>query len=558
MKKRLTVFALVLTLLMPCVACSGGGDGIDNTKTQLYVGVYDGGLGADSVYAMAKRFEQKYAEHSFEEGKTGVQVKVLMNTYNNGLENTISDMTEEVFIGTSANANYLARKGLLTDISDVYEKPLNYDFVTGETDASESDVKPKDKIRSDLKYYYRDEEGKYYGFPGATTFYGLVYDIDLFEQENLYFAKDGGFVKSASDARSAGPDGKLETEYDNGLPATYEQFFELCDKIVSLGMTPVMWGGTVQEYVSSFLTALAADNDGKEQTELNYNYDGLATTLVSGVSGDNVEIGASEQISARNGYKLYKQEGRYRALKFLERLTSNPSYFNKNDATSNAFGNTDAQDAFLTSKHPEFNRKRTAMLVEGNWWGAEARGTFLELSAEYGDGDSMETRRFGMLPLPKATADKVGERYTFLERCVGDGFVNGNIAEYKKNLAKSFVQFMFTDESCVEYLKINSICMPIEFDIGDEYSSLTPWGKNMYDLKENAVTATMYSRSKIMQNYSTDLWYSPNLWLSKIGGTTYTYPSFAMINNGASAKTYFDGLSAYWTEDTWKSKFTDI
>lgn len=80
----------------------------------------------------------------------------------------------------------------------------------------------------------------------------------------------------------------------------------------------------------------------------------------------------------------------------------------------------------------------------------------------------------------------------------------------------------------------------------------------MYDLTQNAVTATMYSKSRIMQNYSTELWYSPNLWLSKIGGSTYTYPSFAMINNGVSAKDYFNGLQNYWSEDAWLKKFTDI
>ena len=560
MKKRIFSIALTAVLALPLAlaGCGDGKRGIDETKTQLYVGVYDGGLGTDSVYSLAKRFEEKYAEHSFQAGKTGVEVIVTPSAYSNTMADTIADLEEEVFIGTAASANYLAKKGLLADISDVYNKPLNYDFVTGETDPSQPDINPKDKIRSDLKYYYlNDEDNKYYGFPGATSFYGLVYDIELFEEENLYFAKDGGFVKSVSDARSAGPDGKLETEYDNGLPATFDEFFELCDKIVSLDMTPVMWGGTVQEYMSSLLTAIAADNDGKEQTELNYNYEGVADTLVASLNGDTPVLGAAETINARNGYKLYRQEGRYYALKFLERLVSKPEYYNASDATNTAFAHTDAQDVYLTSKYSK-SRKRTAMLVEGNWWEAEARGTFLDMAAEHGDKDSMEQRRFGMLPLPKATADKVGEPYTFLERCVGDGFVNGNIEEYKRDLAKSFVQFMFTDESCLEYLQINSICMPINFDLGDAYSTLTPWGKNMYDLTQNAVTATMYSKSRIMQNYSTELWYSPNLWLSKIGGSTYTYPSFAMINNGVSAKDYFNGLQNYWSEDAWLKKFTDI
>lgn len=94
-------------------------------------------------------------------------------------------------------------------------------------------------------------------------------------------------------------------------------------------MTPVMWGGTVQEYMSSLLTAIAADNDGKEQTELNYNYEGVADTLVASLNGDTPVLGAAETINARNGYKLYRQEGRYYALKFLERLVSKPEYYKR-------------------------------------------------------------------------------------------------------------------------------------------------------------------------------------------------------------------------------------
>ncbi|MFQ7077049.1 MAG: hypothetical protein ACLRSW_03460 [Christensenellaceae bacterium] len=107
-------------------------------------------------------------------------------------------------------------------------------------------------------------------------------------------------------------------------------------------MTPVMWGGTVQEYMSSLLTAIAADNDGKEQTELNYNYEGVADTLVASLNGDTPVLGAAETINARNGYKLYRQEGRYYALKFLERLVSKPEYYNASDATNTAFAHTDA------------------------------------------------------------------------------------------------------------------------------------------------------------------------------------------------------------------------
>lgn len=83
MKKRIFSIALTAVLALPLAlaGCGDGKRGIDETKTQLYVGVYDGGLGTDSVYSLAKRFEEKYAEHSFQAGKTGVEVIVTPSAY---------------------------------------------------------------------------------------------------------------------------------------------------------------------------------------------------------------------------------------------------------------------------------------------------------------------------------------------------------------------------------------------------------------------------------------------------------------------------------------------
>ena len=78
----------------------------------------------------------------------------------------------------------------------------------------------------------------------------------------------------------------------------------------------------------------------------------------------------------------------------------------------------------------------------------------------------------------------------------------------------------------------------------------------MVDLKDNAVVATAFNDSKMMRLYSSDLWYSPNLWNATVSGATYTYPSLAMINNGVSGKAYFEGLSQYMTKIVWSSKFS--
>ena len=94
--------------------------------------------------------------------------------------------------------------------------------------------------------------------------------------------------------------------------------------------------------------------------------------------------------------------------------------------------------------------------------------------------------------------------------------------------------------------------------MGDAYDGLSTWGKSMVDLHQNANFAYQDSASKIMQNYSVDLWYSPRLWMSVANGKTYTYPSTAMINDSVTAQAYFEGMSAYWTESVWKNHFQNV
>ena len=81
MKKRFWGIVLGAGMLLSCgliTACSGsgGGGGEVAGKTNITVGTYNGGVGKPWLEAAAKRFEKAYEEVSFEEGKTGVAVRV--------------------------------------------------------------------------------------------------------------------------------------------------------------------------------------------------------------------------------------------------------------------------------------------------------------------------------------------------------------------------------------------------------------------------------------------------------------------------------------------------
>ena len=41
-----------------------------------------------------------------------------------------------------------------------------------------------------MSSYYKYSDGKYYGLPHYESFFGIIYDVDMFEEELLYFADE--------------------------------------------------------------------------------------------------------------------------------------------------------------------------------------------------------------------------------------------------------------------------------------------------------------------------------------------------------------------------------
>lgn len=561
MKFKKIVAVALGALMVFAAGCSRepGGEAEQKDKTQLYIGVFEGGLGSDWVYALKKDFEEKYADVSFEPGKTGVQLRIsepraFTGTF--GTEGTVN-MTQEVIFAEGAATLAAAEKGDFLNIDDVVTKPLNYDFVRKTTVEGGETATIESKMSQSQRDYYSAIDDTYYALPTVEAYMGIAYDIELFEENNLYFKPDGSFVSSPSDTRSSGPDGDPDTVWDNGLPQTYEQFYTLCAKIKNeLGMIPLMWAGALQEMVSFLLLSMEADDMGAEQMYLNYDYNGTMKSPIVGFNADGTpKYGADVPVTAANGYELYKQSGKYNALKFLEGIIDN-EYYNVSNGTSSAFNHQDAEGVFVSAKYNS-NMTRAAMLVDGNWWQSEAKGVFADWEAEKGAEASMQNRKFGMMPLPKSSADKLGEM-TLLTYQGHIGFINSHIAEGKVDLAKAFLQYCYTEPALRTYTLTTNVCRPVTYSMGEDYEKLSSHGKICYDLHGSAQKVSMESAAKINRNYNTEIWYAPLLWQSNVGGTTYTYPSTAMINGKISAKDYFTGLSTYWTPATWAATFKNI
>ncbi len=556
MKKlnRVLVSALALTIVGGCMlgGCGMGGapgggatsEKVDEGKSQLYVDNYAGGFGSNWLNSVKARFEADYAETSFESGKKGVQVMINHNK-NQGETyiNQVDTKQEEVYFPGNIYYHTWVKSGKMLDITDV----------VSEVNAEEGES-ILNKMSDKAKAYY-SVDGKYYAIPHHNSVPGLVYDVQLFEDESLYFAKDGapseagyaGTVKyTGTGAKSAGPDGKYDTE-DDGLPATYDEFFTLCDYMIKpqKGITPFIWiGANKVQYTNMLLTALMTDYEGVEQTELAHTYAGTATNLVKEVKADGtVVMDEATEINDENGYKVYHNAGRYYALSFLERILDNPKYMDTVCTSSTPL--TETHEAYIYSVESS-ERNRIAFMSEGNWWENETTGSFKKMADNLGEDYAKNNRKFAFMPLPKATKDKVGEEMTYAVSEVTLGFIKASIKPEKVNLAKTFLKYCYTDEALNDYTAKVGLPAALDYEIDETvYNSLSYYGKQQCNMKDE----------NLVKPYSTNSIYNINNAQLRLEATfSAKDDAITELLKGTSAATHFNNLcTTRFTAEQWKS-----
>ncbi|MBQ7373278.1 MAG: extracellular solute-binding protein [Clostridia bacterium] len=573
MKKILVLFlTLILTfsVAFSTVGCRNTGEKIDKSKTQLYVTTFEGGYGTGWIEAVENRFQDAYADVSFEPGKKGVQiiVKPERELTHDSLIVNLKGSKQEVFFTESVNYYDLKQRGLLYDISEAVTKPLNYDFVSGKTVEGEETVSIADKMKDLHRDYFNagsSDSPAYFGLPFYEATYGIIYNVDLFEENKLYFAPNGNFIPKSDSTRSNGPDGKtgvidgVDYTADDGLPATYDEFFKLCDKMVEKGITPITWNGVDTAYLNALIESLQADYEGEEQMRLNYTQSGTATHLVKKINADGtVEFENPTQITKENGYLTWtKQAGKYYGLSFVERIIANTSYYNRSKVVTSTYDQISAQKAFVTSTLND--EKDIAMLVDGSWWHNEATSVFTAASQNFGANvGSAKARKFGLMPLPKATADKVGESYSPMEVNSSICFVNGNLDKKKDKLVKEFIQFCHTNASLAEFTSETYTTKPFDYTMTDDQIKEMPyWGQQLYKMHGEVNYIPSYSKSELYVKYASDFTeiYRGKMFQGKYNGTYFERAHTAMIENGITAEQYFMGLANVLNSDEWARRY---
>lgn len=548
--------------LFACGTGTGTSDGnppeqIDSERTQLYVFNFDGGFGSEWLSAAKEKYEELHKDDVYEEGKKGVQIYVTVKkSFPNDIISQIPDNREEIYFTESAHYYTLKNAGVLGDITEAVTERGTYD----------DPLSIEDRLTAEQKAYLGVEETDgthYYGIPHYAAYWGIIYNIELFDDGGYYFADEpdpeddslaGLFInKRTNPKKSAGPDGEYGTS-DDGLPATYDEFYKLCDYIARDGCIPLIWSGkNYTDYLNSIIQSLAADYDGKDQTMLNYTSYGSAETLGKIENGSFVKDVQSTQIDEENGWELSRQAGKYYALQFMEKVIKTTDWHNdiaENLAFSPAYTHMNAQEDFLYANEDGVT-PGVAMLLDGCWWQSEAQGTFNDMVDSMGDEYAKENRRFGFMPLPKATEEKAEEnrangadakKFTLIDAQYSMCFMKSNIEEWKKPLALDFIRFVNTQAQLVEYTQITNTTKALTYSLTDEEKEvLTPFGLSLLEYQGKSDIVYPYSNRAIYVNNQSQM-RSAVLFSSRVNGKDYTYATRAFHEDGVTAAEYFSGM----------------
>ncbi|MBR2022943.1 MAG: hypothetical protein IJ996_00305 [Clostridia bacterium] len=528
---------------------------IDPNRTQIHVFCFDGGFGSDWLVSLKKKFEEMHKNDSYEDGKTGVQI--MINPEKDELDvDEISYNKNELFFTENAYYYDLLRANALADITDA---------VTGSLSKFGDERSIESKLTDAQKAYYgvKDDNEKvhYYGIPHYSIFMQMNYNVDLFDQKGYYFLdvptgetlEDRFVYDVANDKRSKGPDGVYNT-FDDGLPATYEEFFLLCDYIYQCSDIPLTWAGKVNKgYLSSLLQALAVDYEGAEQSSLYYNMDGKpAKNLGRVVNGSFVEDETDTIITEENGYELARQAGKYYGLQFIEKIVNTEKYHNAL-AFNTGHSHMDAQTDFLNAGHDGVTNE-SAILIDGIWWESEATATFNSMVKSKGEQFSKANRKFAYLPLPKATASKATEtaqsntKFTLCDYSFSLMYMKKNVAEWKKPLLMEFLQFCNTNENLVEFTQITSAIKSIDYTATeDDMKQMSHYTKSLFNMKKVSDIIQPFSTTDLYVN--NQLFFSPlESYYSKLpSGTNMQYPIEAFREKNVSVNDYFSGMYTYFS-----------
>ena len=135
-------------------------------------------------------------------------------------------------------------------------------------------------------------------------------------------------------------------------------------------------------------------------------------------------------------------------------------------------------------------------------------------------------------------------------------FINAKIAPEKVELAKDFLRFCNSQQSLVEFTKITSTPKALSYGLSEtEMNGLSYYAKNVLQLRETADIVYPLTKNSLV-NSALMSFTSEYSWYTKVNGTSYNVVSTSIRDYNISAKDYFEGLSAYYTQSSWAESYS--
>lgn len=563
--KKVTLIALASLITVTSVACTPSGatgEKVDKNKTQINVSHYLGGVGQAWIDKIETEFESLYADYKGENGKEGVQI--IVNHHKKEGDTLADDLKsnpDEVYFTDKSKYHDMVTQGSLLDLTSI---------VTAE---DSNGVSLEERLSEQQRGYYK-RDNKYYALPHYESFGGLFYNKNLFNDRQLYFAKGGvpseycDFTQqnNANPAtgeaptsvvdylytnyageKSAGPDGKYGTD-DDGLPATFDEFFALCDYMVGeKSITPFTWSGQFgKAYIHYLMKAIWADVEGAKGVNAAYNFNGDDIKIVDQLQADGTVTFKTVDITNENAYLTYQSEGQYRAYEFVIKMLSKGEYLTDNSDKGLSHTHTQAQREFILSEFEPAKwtaeNRRIAMIVEGNYWENEARDMGIFENVPQG-----KTTSYGYLPVPKPDASRIGTKSTITEEQGNIAFIRGNVSENKKQLLLDFLAYCYSEEKLIEFTQLSGMTRGLEYNLENISGvGITDMAKSLINVKKDADMVYMVSGNPLYVNHQTYFMY-------RFGVNGYDWVLDYLVSGNRTTKNVFDLLKQRRTESIWKS-----
>lgn len=535
----------------------GGSDhnkAYDPTKTQVQVFTYNAGFKDEWLWQLEADFEEANKDTVYEEGKKGVQIhhEGAMKRFSS---DDIKNSNFDVFFMEGGDYYSWRQSGALEDLTGIVTATSKYDNKTIKSKMNEKQISYFGGLTSE------NADEKYYALPHYKGAMALIYNVEIFDEYGFYISdsETTSLISKTNPNKSKGPDGKTGKEngvdysMDDGLPATYDEFFYLCGQMLKRGVTPFVMPGTFTDYYVNILyNALQAEYEGLEQMELNLTFKGEATDLIklndAGTAivkdSDGNPVIESATIDYTNGYDVFRQAGKYYALDFVKKMVGKEEYYNE-DGFNTAFTQTDAEETFLKSgTDMSVSDEKYAMLVDGSWWEAEANVIFNNM-AKKDDKYSKQNRKFGWLPLPKANKAKLEEgNNVFLDYLEASVCVKANLGA-NKQAALDFVQYVCSDGALDKFTDITHALKDFNYEVSEEtYKNANYFTETLINYNKKSKTFSYYSNSPFYLKNRSDLISTKVNTIGVQPGTPTT-----ILKDGVNAKNgedYFLKSYSYW------------